>query len=173
MTVIFRTERLVVRPWETGDLDDVFAMNRDPEVTRYLPDYMACATRDEARAWLETRIERHDPTSSLGFWATVEASSGRVIGGATLMRAQIGGANLVEIGYYFHQSVWGKGYATELAAGLLRYGFDTLDEDQIVAVIIPENAASGRVLEKAGMRHAGQSEYNGHVVELYVMERPE
>lgn len=172
MAVIFRTERLVVRPWEHGDLDDVFAINRDPDVTRYLPDYMACTTRDEARTWLAARIERDDPTSSLGFWATVEADTGRVIGGATLMHAPIGGGNPVEIGYYFRQSVWGKGYATELAAGLLRYGFESLPADEIVAVIIPENIASGRVLEKVGMRHAGLSDYNGHAVELYVIARP-
>jgi len=172
VTGIFRTDRLVVRPWEAGDLDAAFAMNRDPEVTRYLPDYMACATLDDARAWLEARIARHDPASGLGFWAAVEAESGAVIGGAVLDHAPIGGGNQVEIGYFFARLAWGKGYATELAAGLLRYGFGTLGLDRIVAVIIPENAASGRVLEKAGMRHAGLTDYNGHPVELYVIDRP-
>lgn len=172
MTEIFRTDRLVVRPWKAGDLDAAFAMNRDPEVTRYLPDYMACATLDEARAWLDTRIARHDPSSGLGFWAAVEAESGTVVGGAVLDHAPIGGGNPVEIGYYVARSAWGKGYATELAAGLLRYGFETLGLDRIVAVIIPENAASARVLEKAGMRHDGLTDYNGHPVEQYVLDRP-
>lgn len=172
MPEIFRTDRLVVRPWEVGDTDAVFAMNRDPEVTRYLPEYMACATREQASAWLETRITRHDPASALGFWAVVTLEGGRVIGGAVITHAAIGGGNPVEVGYYFARDVWGNGYATEVTVGLLRHGFGALALDRIVAVTIPENIASCRVLEKAGMRHAGQSEYNGHVVELYEIDRP-
>lgn len=171
MGEIFRTDRLVVRPWQASDLDAVFAMNRDPEVTRYLPDYMACPTLDDARAWLETRIARYDPSSGLGFWAVVEAASGEVVGGAVLDHAPIDGGNPVEIGYYLARGAWGRGYATEIARGLLGHGFDTLGLDRIVAVILPENVASGRVLEKAGMRHVGPAEYNGHPVDLYVADR--
>ncbi len=89
-----------------------------------------------------------------------------------LDRAPIGGGNPVEIGYYLARSAWGKGYATELASGLIRYGFGALGLDQIVAVILPENVASGRVLEKAGLCHAGLTDYNGHAVELYAIDRP-
>lgn len=172
MSVILRTDRLVVRPWEAADLDAVFAMNRDPEVTRHLPDYMACRTLEEARAWLETRIARHDPAAGLGFWAAADAASGEAIGGAVLDHVAIGGDNPVQVGYYFARSRWGQGYATELTIGLLRHGFGTLGLDRIIAVITPENRASGRVLEKAGLRPAGPTESNGHAVELYVIDRP-
>ena len=56
MTELFRTDPLVVRPWQAGDLDAVYAMNRDPDVTRYLPDHMSCPTRDADSAWLDARL---------------------------------------------------------------------------------------------------------------------
>ncbi|HAX23739.1 MAG TPA: GNAT family N-acetyltransferase [Thermomicrobiales bacterium] len=173
MTEIFRTDRLVVRPWQAGDLDAVYAMNRDPDVTRYLPDHMSCATRDEARAWLDARIARHDPSSGLGFWAAIETETGQTVGGAVLDHAAIGDDNPVQVGYYFARSVWGRGYATELTIGLLRHGFGALGLDRIVAVTIPANAASCRVLEKAGMRNAGQTIYHGNQVALYELDHPE
>ena len=60
-----------------------------------------------------------------------------------------------EIGWVFHPAYQGRGYATEAAQALLRYGFETLRFHRIVATCQPENPASFRVMEKLGMRREG------------------
>lgn len=168
MTTILETPRLIVRPWQIEDLHDVFAMFGDPDVTRHLPDRLKHTSRAETETWLHDMVERYDPSNPLGFWATVERASGHVIGGAALMHAPINGGNPIEIGYSFARSAWGNGYATELGHALLRYGFDTLQIAQIVAVIDTDNHASRRVLQKIGMRSEGMGDYDGHPVEVFV-----
>jgi len=51
------------------------------------------------------------------------------------------------------RDVWGRGYATEAARTLLRYGFDTLGLEKIVAIVKPDNAASIKVVEKIGLKY--------------------
>jgi RimJ/RimL family protein N-acetyltransferase len=172
MNAIFETDRLIVRPWTPDDLQDAYAMYGDPEVTRYLPDRLQHTSLDETRAWLDDMLEKQDPGNPLGFWAAVERSSGRVIGGAVLIHAPINGGNPVEIGYNFARDAWGKGYATEVARALLRHGFKRANLANIVAVIVPDNHASRRVLEKIGMRAEGMGDYNGHPVEVFSIDKP-
>jgi RimJ/RimL family protein N-acetyltransferase len=99
--------------------------------------------------------------------------SSRVVGHALLQYAKINGEDRVELGYAFARDAWGKGYATELAHGLLRFGFDTLKLDEIYGVVIPENTASRRVLEKIGMRNLGMGDYHGFPIEVLVIEHRE
>lgn len=67
--------------------------------------------------------------------------------------------------------VWGQGYATEIARALVGYGFDLLDLDRIVGVSYPENRASCRVLEKAGLIYQGRRHAYGQDLEYYTIER--
>ena len=62
-----------------------------------------------------------------------------------------------ELGYWIGVPYWGQGYATEAAAAVLAFGFETLQLNRIYAVRFAENKASGRVLEKIGLRHEGRS----------------
>jgi RimJ/RimL family protein N-acetyltransferase len=60
-----------------------------------------------------------------------------------------------ELGYWLGVPYWGKGYATEASQEILRFGFETLKLRRIYASYVTENPASGRVLEKIGMRYEG------------------
>jgi len=66
---------------------------------------------------------------------------------------------------------WGKGYATEIAKAIIKWGFDNLDIDKIVAIAVPENKASIRVMEKVGMKYKKDYEYKGVTTVYYVIER--
>ena len=57
----------------------------------------------------------------------------------------------IEIYYGLSSAAWGRGIATEAAAALLGYGFESAGLERIVAIVRPENPASRRVLEKIGM----------------------
>jgi ribosomal-protein-alanine N-acetyltransferase len=65
------------------------------------------------------------------------------------------GTDEIEVGYAFGKDAWGRGYATEVARALVRWGFETLELERIVAVAYAENAASRRVMDKLGMRFEG------------------
>jgi RimJ/RimL family protein N-acetyltransferase len=66
----------------------------------------------------------------------------------------------VELAYHLLPSAWGQGFATEAAIAILdRYGLSKVGLREIIAVVFPENIASWRVLEKAGMRYVGIASY--------------
>ena len=60
-----------------------------------------------------------------------------------------------ELGYWIGEPYWGRGFATEAAGAIIRYGFETFDLNRLSAVHFARNPASGRVLQKNGMRHEG------------------
>jgi ribosomal-protein-alanine N-acetyltransferase len=168
MTTIAETDRLIIRHWREGDVEDAFAIYGDPEVTRYLAGDARDTTIDSTREWLAKKLPTQAEKAPLGLWAVEERSSGNVIGHALLQYAQINGEDRVEVGYALARAAWGKGYATEIAQAMIQVGFDTLDLAEIYGVVIPENTASRRVLEKVGMRNLGMGDYNGFPIEVLV-----
>jgi ribosomal-protein-alanine N-acetyltransferase len=77
----------------------------------------------------------------------------------------------VELGYDFHPRVWGRGIATEAARAVMRQAFGALGIERVVAVVKPDNLASKRVLEKAGLRASGRREAYGEPMVLYEAQR--
>jgi len=173
MTEIFRTARLRVRPWTASDSDvaAAFAIYGDPEVKRYLFSGPPDADISVTRAWLTRFAAEADPTSPTGSWAVEQLDDGVTIGTAILKPIDMNGVEDIEIGFHLARSVWRRGYATELAIGLLRYGFATFPVPRIIAFARPDNAASRRVLVKSGFRETGTGEFKGVPVVTYVIER--
>jgi len=171
MTTILETERLLVRPWEAGDVDDAFAILGDPEVTRYLGETGEAFTdRDRVREWLRRIDGKSAEWGAYGSWAAVEKSTNTVIGGGGLLELE-GGPD-VEVFYHFRKASWGHGFATELTSGLIAYAFATLDLPRVVGVAYPDNIASHRVMTKAGMTHLGLRQAYGHDLEYFEVTRP-
>ena len=89
-----------------------------------------------------------------------------------LLRPQaLARARRTDIGYRLHPDYWGKGLATEAARATLRYGFETLALDEVIALVLPGNAASIRVLEKLGMARTEDVTYSGERVQRWVVIR--
>ena len=149
MTIILETKRLILRRQAPSDLDDLWALYCDPEITKYIPD--APRTREEAREELEWHRNGHPRNPDLGLWATVHKESGKFIGRCGLLPWNIGGQQEVEVAYTISRGYWGQGLATEAARAILHYGFENLSLPRLVSLIEPENIASQRVAEKIGM----------------------
>jgi RimJ/RimL family protein N-acetyltransferase len=145
--------RLRLCEWRLPDWPAAHEYASDPEVVRYLD--WGPNTEAETRAFIrETmRTRRKRPRTRYDL-AVALKSTDRVIGGARLW---IESAQHREgsIGYTLARASWGQGYAREVAAGLLRFGFEKLGLHRIHAIVEPENIASTRVLERVGMRHEG------------------
>jgi ribosomal-protein-alanine N-acetyltransferase len=106
-----------------------------------------------------------------GLWAVERLADGKLLGHCGLMQEPITGT--VEMGYAIGRPHWGRGFASESARASLRYGFGRLELDRIIALAAPENTASRRVMEKAGMRFEGITGdyYQGSELALYSITR--
>jgi ribosomal-protein-alanine N-acetyltransferase len=163
------TERLILRPFEPGDAEELHPVHAEPSTFEYTGTEPPTSI-EETRARIERiRARLADPVS--GPWAVVEKASGRLIGDAGLQVLEDGPE--VELGYKLGREWRGRGFATEAGRAWLAYGFETLGLDRIVAVAWPENTASWRVMEKCGMTRVGPGHHYGHDTLLYRITREE
>jgi len=114
-------------------------------------------TAEAQAAYFESDAFFEDAPNGLGYWAVFPKGEDTLLGQVILQPLEDSG--LIEIGWHFLEAARGNGYATEAAARLLAYGFDTRNIDPIYAVIRPSNEASIQVALRIGMRPDGQGTY--------------
>jgi RimJ/RimL family protein N-acetyltransferase len=149
MTTV-ETERLVLRPWSAGDLDPLEAIMAEPAFWHY--PFGRGFTSEETKRFLDRQLEHWD-THGFGVWAAELKDGRRLIGYIGLAvpawLPQVMPA--VEVGWRLHPDQWRRGLATEGGRASIRYGFDALALERIIAIVQPENVASRRVIGKLGM----------------------
>jgi len=147
--IILETKRLILRHLEPADLDNLFAIYRDPDVSRTIPD--APQTYDEAREELEWFMNGHPKRPELGLWATIYRETGTFIGRCGLLPWTIGQREEVEVAYLLAQAYWGQGLGTEAAQAIVQYAFERLHLTRLICMIYPDNLASVKVARNIGM----------------------
>ncbi|MGI5237706.1 GNAT family N-acetyltransferase [Dactylosporangium sp. CA-139066] len=144
-----RTERLTLRPFAAGDLDDLHALTGDPQVVRYL--YWEVHTPEETREALARRMGQ-DALTEEGQWLVLAMDlDGRVIGQVVLKwasRVHRQG----ELGFVLNPAFHGRGYAREAAEAMLRLAFEGLGLHRVYGACDTRNEGSWRLLERLGMR---------------------
>ncbi len=143
---MLETERLFLRPMNETDVESVFAMRSDEDVMRFIRAPQT--KRAEAENWINLVSSRW-ADEKIGFCSIIEKSSERFVGWCGLWRLQETGET--EVGYALVKEFWGRGFASEAAGAFLKYGFENLELEKIVAVANPENTNSRRVMENLGM----------------------
>ena len=168
MQPAFETDRLLIRPRTLADTDACLAMDRDPEVTRFVRGPWSNAVAH--RAFVETRT-RGPYAKGLGYWSVCRRSdaSSSFVGWVLLIPADALGPE-IEIGWRLRRDAWGQGLATEAAELLLRHAFVTLNLPKVIADIDPENAGSIRVAEKLGLRQEKVVTHHGKLALCYSLE---
>lgn len=170
-TVILETSRLILRRFQPGDLDALFALYDDPEVRRYFPE--GTQTYEQTQDELDWFVQGGDPFHPrLGLWATIHKESGRFIGRCGLIPWVIGGREEVEIAYLLDKAFWRRGLGTEVAQALVRHGFGELQLPRLIALIDPANRASIGTAEKAGLCFERCIEHEGSPCSLYAIRAP-
>ncbi|HEY6279644.1 MAG TPA: GNAT family N-acetyltransferase [Streptosporangiaceae bacterium] len=156
------TDRLIIRTFEARDADAWLAMVNDPEVTRFLP---AAPGRSEVPIERFQLVlgERLAMERELGhaMWAVEDKTAGAFVGQCGLRPVDEGAGPEIDFAYHYTRASWNKGYGTEAAIAVLAHGLGPVGLDTIMAVVVPENVGSWRVMEKAGMRYVGQVDYYG------------
>jgi len=131
------------------DLDELFALYRDPDIRRYFPE--GVKNYDDTKEELEWHMNGHPEHPELGLWATVHKETDKFIGRCGLLPWEIDSKLEVEIAYLLDKSFWHQGLATEAAMGIMKYGFEKLNFSRLICLMDPENIASQRVAQRIGM----------------------
>ena len=151
------TERLHLRMPTPQDVDDIAALFADPDVMRFIGlEAGAILSRAETESTVEKMIAFWTRTG-FGRWAVIDKETRKLIGLCGLRLLD----GTPELFYLFAKATWGKGLATEAASAALRYGFEELQFERIIAVIRPGNTISQKVVKKIGMKYEKELNHDG------------
>lgn len=149
--IFLQTQRLALRPFEPTDVENLCALDSDPDVMRWLsggaPTPRAVIEREILPAFLASSA-RH---AGFGVWAANATASGEFIGWFSLRPLDEAQPEAVSLGYRLRRAVWNQGLATEGARALIRQAFAEPGVQRITATTYQDNLASRRVMEKLGM----------------------
>ncbi len=151
--IVIETERLAMRYLRPDDLDDFAALTCDPEINLYMDDGQPLS-RERTERWIEVSIENY-AARGYGCFAVTPLGEDRMIGFAGFARTS-DRPGVTEIIYALPSALWGKGYGTEIARGLIEFGLGRAGLTRIEATVDPANEPSKRVLLKAGMVYDGR-----------------
>jgi len=149
---ILHTERLTLRAPRLEDTEALFAYASDPEVTRHLT-WDTHRSVEDSEEFLRVAIRGY-ADGGLPRWAIVHRGDGAFIGTCGYV-AHSPEHHRAHIGYALSRAYWGRGLATEVVAAIVRFGFEALGLNKVVASCFPENTASESVMLKAGMSYEG------------------
>jgi RimJ/RimL family protein N-acetyltransferase len=151
MDVFLETERLVLRRFTRADVDNLFELDSDPGVMRYINGGKPTPRHEIENDILPAFLDYYGRFEGYGFWAAIEKSTGEFVGWFHLRPNRGASLDEPELGYRLRRSAWGNGYATEGSRALIRKAFTELGVRRVVAETMVVHAASRRVMEKAGL----------------------
>lgn len=143
---------ITLRPIRAGDLDRVHSWGADPRSSRF--QAWGPNSEAESRTYVSEAVAAWDADPQVRF-PFCAVDSGLVIGMGELkiVNRRFGRG---EISYIVHPDLWGRGYASAIAAALVRFGFDEQKLYRIEGTCDPRNLASGAVLRRTGLRYEGR-----------------
>lgn len=165
MSVELTTERLLLRHLVPGDFDAVRQIHSDP---RIMAIYGGVFDEQKTHEYIQRNIDRY-ARDGVGFFAVTLKDSGELIGCGGIVMQETDQGVEPEVGYQMRYDQWGKGYATEMALGCMKYVFETMKSDHVISLIRPDNAASKRVAEKNGLKVDREYVWNGQLHLVYLM----
>lgn len=164
----FSTSRLRAERLTPQYRAEITRMHRDPAVMATLG-----GVRDDAQteAYLARNLKHWDEYG-FGLWIVRDAADGRVAGRAVVRHLLLEGLDEVEVGYGFYQEWWGRGLATEVCRACVDLGYRRLGLPSLVALTLPTNLRSQRVLTKAGLRLDREIDHEGSRHALFRSQNP-
>jgi len=170
-----RSERLLLRQWRGSDYEPFAALNADPAVMEHFPGLLSRGASDTLAEGQRRMIDER----GWGLWAVEVPGGESFVGfvGFATPRFDAHFTPAVEVGWRLARDHWGKGYATEAATAVLRFGFDDLGLEEIVSFTTVANGRSRRVMERLGMTHDPVDDFEhpvlpvGHPLRPHVLYR--
>lgn len=144
---ILFTERLILRKMIQDDAGHLLEIFSDSEAMRYYP---STKNDNETREWINWTLNNY-AKYGVGLWIVEDKATGDFLGQCGIVPQEVDGEIKMEIGYLFVRRSWGKGYATEAATACKKYGFEHLNQSEMISLVDVHNIPSTRVAERIGM----------------------
>lgn len=160
MNVYLETNRLILRQFIEDDLNDLFKLNSDLEIMRYINGGQP-ANYQDIKHDLFKKLVDYQTNQDYGYWAAVEKTSNKFIGWfhfltttnfAYLTEFNLVSGNEIALGYRLCRDNWNRGFASEGSKAIIAKGFSELGVTKVVSWALVENKASIRVMEKVGLK---------------------
>ena len=150
---ILSTERLILRPLEIQDDQEIFFLRSDEEVNKYLVAPIAKSIED-ARAFIK-KINTGISNNDCAYWGITLKNNNKLIGTICIWNISLE-ENKAEIGYVLHPDLQGKGLMQEAIVKVIDYGFEIMKLRYLEAVLNPDNAKSIALLKRNGFEYEGE-----------------
>jgi len=169
------SKRCVLRQWNASDLAPWAAMNADPEVRRHFPSLLSAEQASAEAGRCRDAIAQR----GWGMWALEVPGEFAFAGfvGLNVPHYDAPFVPAVEIGWRLPRAAWGQGYATEAAQAALEFALTRLGLDEVIAIAVPGNEASLRVMKRLGMERDEAGDFDhprveaGHPLRRHVLYR--
>lgn len=158
--IMFETQRLYIREFNIDDAEAVFEYAGNHQNTLFMN--WGPESFDETTKYIQSRLAHQIQSPRLAFdFAVCLKDSDALIGSIGLFMDSK--SNQAMLGYILNRHFWGCGYASEAAAGMLQFGFLSLDLHRIWAYCDSENTASENVMKRIGLRKEGESKSASYI----------
>jgi RimJ/RimL family protein N-acetyltransferase len=164
---ILETPRLILRPFDEKDVDQMSELMANPDFMRFS---LGVFTREQTVAFLDKLIgwERRGLPSQ---FAVIHRNDNRLIGYCGFFHQEVDETNEIEIGYRLDPDYWSRGLATEAAQAVRDHGFRDLKLPRVISLIHPDNLPSRRVAEKIGMTFEKETLFRGFPTQVFALIR--
>ena len=161
------SSRLIFREYSSHDLESFVSILSNPNILRYLPSTEPWPS-ETVEKWLLSS-QAHWLNEDFGWWVLEHKIDKKAIGWCGLRKLESTGE--VEVLYLIAEEYWGQGLATEGARISIEYGFNSVNLDEIIGLVLNGNIASSRVLEKSGLCYQDRTEYFNIECLKYIIDR--
>jgi ribosomal-protein-alanine N-acetyltransferase len=171
MKIHAQTKRFLLREILASDAQDMFELDSDPEVHKYLGNKPVKTIQEVEQTIQLIRAQYEE--NGIGRWAIIDKLTNEFIGwsGLKLEQQLRKEFHYYDIGYRLKRKYWGQGIATETAIASLKYGFEPLELEEICAAADTDNKASNHILSKIGLAFSGTFDYEGETVNWYTLKK--
>ena len=167
MSIIFETTRLIVRQFTENDKDNFFLLSGNETVMQYI---RPVSTKEESDKFLLENIAAYEKNPNAGRWAVMEKANGTFAGSFAII-PMLSQPENIQLGYSLRVENWGRGFATELTKTGLDYFMKHYSHPVIHGITEVLNAASQKVLLKAGFQPAGSFMEEEKELLMFVVKR--
>ncbi|WP_369999973.1 GNAT family N-acetyltransferase [Winogradskyella sp.] len=164
------TNRLILRPITMEDAQDMFEMDSNPKVHRFLGNKPVTSI-DQSKSYIKEILKQYN-TYSVGRLAMIKKDTGEFVGwsGLKYEREVRKEFDYYDLGYRLKEKFWGHGYATESAIASLNYGFKDLKLKEICTAADVNHFVSNHILNKIGLQPSGTFGYEGSLCNWYILK---
>ena len=173
MNIHLQTENFFIRDIEENDLEDMFDMDSNPNVHKFLGN-QPISKLQEAKDIITNIKEQYD-RFGMGRWAIATKDTNEFIGWTGFKREEKLRPDrvYVDLGYRLREKFWGQGIATETAQACLTYGFNELNLEEIYGCADIYHLASNKILQKIGLKYIEDFEFDGTPLHWYGLNKSE